>query len=54
MHNPKSSISVYVLMDVTTDFNIKDEKELLQFALEKLIIDGADAAVFENFAYKTQ
>ena len=39
MHNPKSSISVYMLMDVTTNFNIKDEKELLQFALEKRIID---------------
>ena len=26
-------------MDVTTNYNIKDEKELLQFALEKRIID---------------
>ena len=39
MHKPKSSISVYMLMDVTTNYNIKDEKELLQFALEKRIID---------------
>ena len=26
-------------MDVTSNFNIKDEKELLQFALDKRIID---------------